>query len=270
MLSMEKRALVIALVKDTKGLILREMRQEKVMEKGAADYVTNVDFAVQEFVKKKLARLFPEIPLIAEEKENTGLRREGTYWILDPIDGTTNLVYDYHFSAVSLGLYEKGEITFGVVYNPFREELFQAAKGEGARLNGIPIHVAGTRRLGDAVVSFGSSPYEKGRAKDFFPLYYRIFMECADFRRTGSAALDMCYVACGRQHAYLEATLKPWDYAAGTVILREAGGLVTDWKGEEPPYLDKSGILAGAPQFMDRLLALIGESGCKQEGYSFL
>ena len=159
-------------------MIFREMTHEKVMEKGAADYVTNVDVAVQNYLKEALEKEFPKIRLIAEEKENLGLDPDNSYWILDPIDGTTNLIRDYHLSAVSLGLYENGEITFGVVYNPFTEELFYGAKGEGAYLNGAPIQVSNQPEFKDAVVSFSSSPYEKNRAKELFPVFYNIFMVC--------------------------------------------------------------------------------------------
>ena len=257
MISAEEQKKVADLVKQTKDLILKEMDEEEVMIKGAANYVTNVDLAVQNFLKEELGKVFPEISLIAEEKENLGLSKEETYWILDPIDGTTNLIRDYHLSAVSLGLYENGEITFGVVYNPFTEELFYGAKGEGAYLNGAPIQVSNQPEFRDAVVSFGSSPYEKNRAKELFPVFYNIFMNCADFRRTGSAALDICYVACGRQHAYLEQNLKPWDYSGASIILREAGGVITDWGNKELPYLSNSDILACVPQFREILLKLI-------------
>ena len=243
----ENQARIIELVKQAKPLILQEMVHEKVTEKGAADYVTNVDVAVQNYLKEALGKEFPDIALIAEEKENLGLNSRKSYWILDPIDGTTNLIRDY----------ENGEITFGVVYNPCTEELFYGAKGEGAYLNGTPIHVSDQQEFKDAVVSFGSSPYEKNRAKELFPVFYNIFMNCADFRRTGSAALDLCYVACGRQHAYLEQNLKPWDYSGATVILREAGGTITDWENKEPPYLENSDILACVPQFRDILQRLI-------------
>ena len=219
MISREEQAKITDLVRETKELIFQEMKNEKVTEKGAADYVTNVDLAVQNFLKEKLERVTPDIPLIAEEKENKNLDPEGIYWILDPIDGTTNLIHDYHLSAVALGLYEKGEIIFGIVYNP----------------------------------------YEKNRAKALFPVFYDIFMKCADFRRTGSAELDMCYVACGRQHGYIEVNLKPWDYSAGTIILREAGGTVNTWKGQEPPYLKNANILACAPQFAEILLEETGK-----------
>lgn len=155
----ENQSKITELIRQTKPLIFREMTHEKVMEKGAADYVTNVDVAVQNYLKEALEKEFPKIRLIAEEKENLGLDPDNSYWILDPIDGTTNLIRDYHLSAVSLGLYENGEITFGVVYNPFTEELFYGAKGEGAYLNGAPIQVSNLPEFKDAVVSFGSSPY---------------------------------------------------------------------------------------------------------------
>lgn len=164
----ENQSKITELIRQTKPLIFREMTHEKVMEKGAADYVTNVDVAVQNYLKEALEKEFPKIRLIAEEKENLGLDPDNSYWILDPIDGTTNLIRDYHLSAVSLGLYENGEITFGVVYNPFTEELFYGAKGEGAYLNGAPIQVSNQPEFKDAVVSFGSSPYEKTGQRNCF------------------------------------------------------------------------------------------------------
>lgn len=244
MLEETEQKQVLELVRETRKLIFGELEAAQVTVKGAADYVTNVDFAVQNFLKKELEKLFPEILMIAEEKENHNLSPDGKYWILDPIDGTTNLIHRYGLSAVSLALYEQGEITFGAVYNPFNEELFYAAKGCGAWMNHQRIRTDESVGLADAVISFGSCPYEKERARDFFPLYLRIFEKCADYRRTGSAALDLCYVACGRQHGYLEQNLKPWDYSAGSLILREAGGKVHRWSGEELPYLKSADLLA--------------------------
>lgn len=242
MLTKEEQKKVIDLVCQTKTLIDQELEHAKITVKGAADYVTNVDFAVQNFLKRELEELFPEILLIAEEKENLNLDAKKRYWILDPIDGTTNLIHHFGMSAVSLGLYEDGEITFGVVYNPFHEELFTGVKGEGAFLNGEKIHVSEIAELKDAVIGYGSSPYEKENAKESFSLFYRLFINCADFRRMGAAALDLCYVACGRQEGFFEKNLKPWDYAAGSVILTEAGGVITDWKGEKLPYLRNSEV----------------------------
>lgn len=259
MLNKQEQKEILKLVYTTKELINRELKDEHVTVKGAADYVTNVDFAVQEYLKKELKKRYPEISLIAEEKENKDLKKEGTYWILDPIDGTTNLIYDYGMSAVALALYEKGEITFGAVYNPFHEEMFYGAKEEGAFLNGKRIRVSPLKDLKDAVIAFGSCPYEKDRAETLFPLFYKIFMHCADFRRTGSAELDLCYVACGRSHGFLEQSLKPWDYAAGSLILSEAGGTAKRWAGDALPYLENADVLAVTSELETPLRNLLKE-----------
>lgn len=259
MLNAAEQKKVIDLVYQTKDLIFREMEHAKVTEKGAADFVTNVDVAVQEFLTKELKEAFPEIDMIAEEKENLNLSEEKRYWILDPIDGTTNLIYDYKMSAVSLGLYEQGEITMGVVYNPFNGEMFTAVKGEGAFLNGEAIHTSEDVELKNSVVSYGSCPYDKSHAKKLFPMFERIFVNCADFRRTGSAALDFCYVACGRQHGFLELNLKPWDYAAGCLIVEEAGGVSSRWNGEKLPYLKNSDTFASTAKLEQELRNLLFE-----------
>ena len=257
MLNREEQKKVIELVCQAKELIFREMENAKVTEKGAADFVTNVDVAVQDYLTKELKEAFPEIEMIAEEKENLNLSEEKRYWILDPIDGTTNLIYDYRMSAVALALYEQGEITLGIVYNPFNDELFTAVKGEGAYLNGKAIHTSEDVELKNAVISYGSCPYEKSRAKELFVMFERIFVNCADFRRTGSAALDFCYVACGRQHGFIELNLKPWDYSAGSLILEEAGGVASRWDGEKLPYLKNSDTFACTSKLAEKLRALL-------------
>lgn len=258
MLTEKEQRQVVELVVQTRPLILEEMKRSKVMVKGAADYVTNVDIAVQEHLKRTLAEKFPGIGMIAEEKGGETERIPGgTYWILDPIDGTTNLIHHYGLSAVALALYEKGEITLGVVYNPFYNELFYGAKGCGAYMNQEPIHVSCVPDLKDAVIAYGSSPYDKEYADELFPVFSRIFKRCADFRRSGSAELDMCYVACGRTEGYLERNLKPWDYCAGSIILKEAGGCVCGWKGQELSYLANEDVLCCGGQFREQLLELI-------------
>lgn len=258
MLTQKEQKQVVEIVVETRPLILEEMKRAKVMVKGAADYVTNVDFAVQEHLKRTLEEKFPGIEMIAEEKGGDIERTpEGSYWILDPIDGTTNLIHHYGLSAVALALYEKGEITFGVVYNPFYDELFYGAKGCGAYMNHEPIHVSEISQLKDAVISYGSSPYEKEYADELFPIFCRIFKKCADFRRSGSAELDMCYVACGRIEGYLEKNLKPWDYSAGSIILKEAGGCACGWRGENLSYLANEDVLCCTGQLKEQLLGLI-------------
>lgn len=236
---------ILKLIKETDRIIFDDEAASEITVKGAADYVTKVDMGVQDFLKKKLADRYPSIGFIGEEQKRFEPDPKGSYWILDPIDGTTNLIYHYGMSAVSLGLYENGRMTFGVVYNPFHKEMFTAVIGQGAYLNGGKISVSGTEQMSNALVAYGSSPYEKGHAHKLFEMFEHIFIACADFRRSGSAALDLCYVACGRQDAYIEQNLKPWDYAAGALILQEAGGSVGTWKADTPlPYLENADVCA--------------------------
>jgi len=164
---------IIDLVHSTRNIIFNEEMAHAVTVKGAADYVTKVDVAVQEYMRKELARLTPDVILLAEEQENNNLDTKKAYWILDPIDGTTNLIHDYRMSAVSLGLYEGGTIMFGVVYNPFTEETFHAVRGQGAFLNGKSIHVSHREAFDTCIIAFGSSPYEKDKASMLSPFSRR-------------------------------------------------------------------------------------------------
>lgn len=236
---------IVAFIHAADRIIFDEAAIMDVKVKGEADYVTKVDLAVQDYLQRELGRLYPEIDFMAEEQEHFVADEKKACWILDPIDGTTNLIYHYQQSAVSLGLYEQGRITVGIVYNPFTKETFTAAEGKGAYLNGKRIHVSLCESLKDALISYGSTPYEKECVHKLFMLYEKLFLSCADFRRNGSAALDLCYVACGRLEAYLEKNLKPWDYVAGSLILTEAGGSIGTWKEEGvPTFLKNNDILA--------------------------
>lgn len=248
---------ILNLIQSTRNIIFNEEMAHAVTVKGAADYVTKVDVAVQEYMRTELVKRTPDVILLAEEQENNNLDPEKSYWILDPIDGTTNLIHDYRMSAVSLGLYEKGQITFAAVYNPFTNETFHAVRGQGAFLNGKPIHASHREAFDTCIISFGSSPYEKDKAPTLFPIFQKVFTETADFRRSASAALDLCYVAAGRIDGYFELNLKPWDYAAGALIIEEAEGKITDWNGQELPYLYNSDVLASTPEIYEKLKSFL-------------
>lgn len=219
---------IISLGKETKGIITNRDMASHVKEKGVADYVTQVDVAVQDFLKKALHTLVPEIQFLGEE---TGLQRmdADSYWILDPVDGTTNLMHDYQHSVVSLALCRQKEIVMGIVYDPFHDELFSAVKGEGSFLNGSPIHVSSAQKLSETIIGIGTAKREL--AKENFSRFLQVYENSQDIRRLGSAALELAYTACGRQGGYFEVYLNPWDYAAGMLIVQEAGGKVTDWNG---------------------------------------
>lgn len=219
---------IINLVRETKEIITNRELAAQVKEKGVADYVTQVDIAVQNFMRRSLYTLAPDIQFLGEE---TGLQQMSAdcYWILDPVDGTTNLMHNYQHSVVSLALCRQKEIVLGIVYDPFHDELFSAVKGEGSFLNGQSIHVSATPKLSETIIGIGTAKREL--AKENFTRFLKVYENSQDVRRLGSAALELAYTACGRQGGYFEIYLNPWDYAAGMLLVQEAGGKVTDWNG---------------------------------------
>ena len=198
-----------------------------VRAKSKTDYVTNVDLAVQELLRERLAALAPDVQFMGEEQDNTGLDWSRPCWILDPVDGTTNLIHNFRHSALSLALAEDGQILFGVVYNPYSGECFTARRGQGAFCNGSPIRVSSADRLEDSLLSVGTVPGRRELADTAFRQMRALYDTCQDVRRTGCASLDLCWVACGRLDGYVELSLQPWDYAAGRLLVEEAGGRVT-------------------------------------------
>ncbi|CCX66109.1 inositol-1-monophosphatase [Firmicutes bacterium CAG:791] len=202
-------------------------------EKGVADYVTAVDYEVQQYIRTQLEEQYPRIQFLSEEKSNDDVDRSGLVWVLDPVDGTTNLIHDYQASVISLALMDKGESVLGMIYDPYMNELFLAEKGKGSFCNGRRIHVSRAASMEECLIAIGTSPYYKELAEKNFDLFKRLFMDCQDVRRSGSAARDLAYVACGRLDGYLEQRLKIWDFAAGMLLVREAGGCVRDYQGAD-------------------------------------
>ena len=210
---------------------------------GKANFVTAYDCKIQEMLQIKLAQILPEAEFLGEE-EDCRINRKAEYiFVVDPIDGTTNFIKDYHMSCVSIGLIRNGKRYLGVVHNPYLDETFSAISGEGAYMNGNAIHVS-SDDLENGVVLFGSSPYNTELAKASFELAYEYFQKCLDIRRSGSAALDLCSIASGRAELYFELILSQWDFAAGALIVEEAGGIVTTVEGDALSCLEKSSVLA--------------------------
>lgn len=234
---------IIALMRKTRGFVENREMAGHVTVKGTADYVTQVDTDIQNYLARELGRLAPGIQFLGEE-EGLHEMSADTYWILDPIDGTTNLIHDYQHSVISLGLCEKGEITLGVIYDPFREDIYHARKGAGSFLNGSPVHVSGAETLGETIISIGTSPYDRELAEENFQRFERVFGKSQDIRRTGSAALDLAYVACGRTGGFFESMLSPWDFAAGMLLVKEAGGKITDFQGRSLEVTKRGSVLA--------------------------
>lgn len=223
---------IIAEIRNAGAVILNADRAAvSVDEKsGHANFVTTYDKKVQEMLKESFARIMPEAVFVGEEEDIHSSIEKGYAFIVDPIDGTTNFIKDYKTSCISVGLLKDGEQFFGAVYNPYLDEMFTAVKGRGAFLNGCPIHVS-NNSLENGIVLFGTAPYYEELSKKSFEVVYEYFNKALDVRRSGSAAIDLCNIAAGRAELYFELRLSPWDYAAGSLIVTEAGGRVTTFEG---------------------------------------
>ena len=251
---------VVALVRQTGVLLTQRPDPQAIQAKSATDYVTNVDLAVEDTLREALAELAPQVQFMGEEEGHSDLDPARPFWILDPVDGTTNFIHNYGHSAISLALAEGGQVVFGVVYNPYRQECFTAVRGQGAQCNGRPIQVSTAPHLSDSLVAVGTVPGHRELGQQAFAQMWAVYNACQDIRRSGSASLDLCDVACGRVDGYLELYLQPWDYAAGSLILAEAGGCATGLDGA-PLCLTKGGpLLSSNGRIHTALLELLERS----------
>lgn len=240
------------------GEILRQRPTLQVAEKGAPlDLVTQVDLASEAVIREILAA--SGVPVLAEEGGGAeGLR---TRWIVDPLDGTMNFVHGFPFYAVSIALEWEGELRLGVIYDPVRDELFEAERGAGARLNGQPIAVSQRAPLRQALVGSGFPSRDRVEKAAWYLGFVQAMLEQAHgFRRAGAASLDLAMVACGRLDGFWEFGLAPWDVAAGTLIVREAGGRVGDIDGG-PLIIDKPRILATNGHIFEEMSARLKACG---------
>ena len=242
------------IIREASKLFLDRTAASQAREKGVCNFVTAVDEAVQVFIQNKLYALYPDIQFIGEEKDNSAIDMSGAVWVLDPVDGTTNLIHDYHASAISLALMENQEVVMGIIYDPYLDEMYHAEKGKGSFMNGTPIHVSRVPAMHKSLIAIGTSPYFKEETDKNFVLFSKIFHNCQDIRRCGAASLDLAHVACGRIDGYLENHLKIWDYAAGTLIVREAGGTVLSYQGNELPMAMSGNVVAGNPKIAEVLV----------------
>ena len=247
---------VIRSVRSAGDLILQRPSFTVTEKEGHANFVTDIDCAVEAFLIRELTSLLPSSGVIGEEKENLVLSSEPT-WIIDPVDGTTNMIHDLRSSAISVALAVDRIPVLGVVYQPYTNELFSAVKGMGATLNEQPIHVSDTP-FDRAIVAFGTCPYHPGLAVKSMNSALSFLRSCADLRRSGSAAIDLANLACGRTDIYFEWTLKPWDFAAGMLLVTEAGGQICVPPGENEPGCGASSAILAAcvPCFMPALQIL--------------
>ncbi|MBR6444635.1 MAG: inositol monophosphatase [Firmicutes bacterium] len=238
------------------GDIISSATDFSIEEKtGRRDIVTSIDLEIQKMLMDKLLGLVPECRFFCEEDTRFDQQYlitdpddvdKGICFIIDPIDGTSNFVFGHRHSCTSIAMAVDGSVEIGVIYDPFRNELFSAEKGFGCYLNGRKLPVF-DEDLEASIAVFGTSPYDESTNAPTFDLAGQLYEMAADVRRTGSAALDCCWTACGRFALFAELSLSPWDYAAGSLIASETGCLVSDIKGEPLSIKRKSSVLIGRP-----------------------
>ncbi len=237
------------------GEILREGygKRHQIDRKGRIDLVTEVDHASETYLVSQIQARFPEHTIDTEE---SGLLSgiDHACWYIDPLDGTTNYAHDIPVFSVSVAFATAGKIQLGVVYNPMLDECFSAELGKGAQLNGQPLHVSQAQTLNDSLLVTGFA-YDAAFADRNLAFFGHFTHVSQGVRRMGSAALDLCYVAAGRFDGYWELTLRPWDFAAGVLIVAEAGGQVTNINGNADLFQTPYSILAGNPVIQPKMLA---------------
>jgi myo-inositol-1(or 4)-monophosphatase len=230
----------------------------QVTEKNHNDYVTEVDQAAEQAIIEVLKKAYPDHAILAEESgASANLHDQNeNVWIIDPLDGTTNFIHGFPQYCVSIALQQRGQITQAVVYDPTRNDLFTASKGAGAYLNDKRLRVTKRDKIADGLIGTGF-PYTDLSSLDEYLKMFRIMTEkSAGLRRPGAAALDLAYVAAGRLDGFFEKKLKPWDIAAGSLLITEAGGIVGTFAGESD-YLYKGDVIAGTPKIFAQMVTLL-------------
>ena len=241
------------------GLVLREQARDLdalvVDEKAANDFVSAADHASEKVIIRYLRERFPDHSVVAEESRED--RRGSPYtWVIDPLDGTTNFIHGVPIYSVSVSLLHESRVVAGAVHDPVRDEMFRAGAGQGAFLDEDPIHVAGRNGLAGCLLATGFPYKMQERLTDYLRSFEAFARATAGIRRAGSAALALSYVACGRFDGFWEMSLSPWDVAAGSLIVREAGGVASDFLGRDG-FMKTGNIVAANPRVHAAMLDVL-------------
>jgi len=236
-----------------------EIEQLQVSQKGPADYVSAADIKAEKVLRAELLKARPRFGFLLEEGGEVSGEDAHHRWIVDPIDGTTNFLHGIPHFAISIGLEMDGEIIAGLVFNPITDEMFYAEKGKGAFLNDKRLRVSARVNLTDSVIGTGIPFHGTPGHKPFLAKLERVMGEVAGVRRMGAASLDLAYVAAGRFDGFWETGLKPWDIAAGIILVREAGGFITDLDGGKD-FMASGNVLAANPKLHKQLLTLLASA----------
>jgi myo-inositol-1(or 4)-monophosphatase len=236
-------------------IIIRHIEQIdklKISVKNSNEYFSEVDLKAEQAIMQYINKNYPEHGFLAEESGSYNADAD-TVWIIDPLDGTTNFLHGYPFFSVSIAVRINNRIEHGVVYDPLHHECFHASRGQGAKLNDKRIRVSKKTQLSTALLAAGFPFHHPTQIEHYLPYMHALIGKCRGMRRTGSAALDLAYVAAGRVDGLCEFGLQPWDIAAGILLIKEAGGLVCDPLGGED-YLKQGHVIAGTPKVLKGLL----------------
>ncbi|HJP90403.1 MAG TPA: inositol monophosphatase family protein [Pyrinomonadaceae bacterium] len=247
------------IAREAGNLLVQRLGTAKITIKGDINLVTEADIAAENLIIERIRSHYPQHGILAEESGEAVLvsgKRSEWKWIIDPLDGTTNYAHGYPCFAVSIGLEHAGELVIGVVYDPMRDEMFAAERGQGATLNDRRIRVSSVEELNASMLCTGF-PYNVRERPNFAKEFVKFTMEAQGVRRDGSAALDLAYVACGRFDGFWEDGLSPWDIAAGAILIFEAGGRVTNFK-DQPLDIYNEQVLATNGLIHDMMLTVIG------------
>ncbi len=229
-------------------------RVRRIEYKGAINIVTDVDKKAEALIIKELKKSFPDYGVLAEESPEQ--KRGSAKWIIDPLDGTTNFAHGFPFFAVSIGLEKEGRVVLGAVYDPLREELFYARRGKGAFLNKKKIGVSTVKKIAKSFLATGFSYTFKDKKNNNINNFANFMQASLAVRRAGAASLDLCYVACGRFDGFWELDLFPWDMAAAAVIIEEAGGKLSDFRGRKFSLYNNN-ILASNGYIHSRMVKIL-------------
>ncbi|MBQ4814443.1 inositol monophosphatase [Pseudoalteromonas luteoviolacea] len=230
-----------------------DLSQVEAAQKGTNDFVTSVDTEAERVIRETILKSYPDHAIVGEELGHTDGKDNDYLWVIDPLDGTTNFIKGIPHFAVSIALKVKGRVEQAVIYDPVRSELFTASRGQGAQLNNKRIRVTKSNELAGSVLATGFPFKQKHHLDAYTEAFKALFIHTADIRRAGSAALDMAYVAAGRIDGFYEIGLKPWDTAAGELLVKEAGGMLMDFAGGAN-YNNSGNIVCGAPKLCQAIV----------------
>ncbi|MBQ6365850.1 MAG: inositol monophosphatase [Oscillospiraceae bacterium] len=257
MLNKELLEKVVNLAREAGKMVLNRENTKIIEKDGVANFVTPTDIAISNFLSEELPKILAGSKIISEESKHNARYDEGYVWVLDPIDGTNNFIYELGLSVISIGLFSDGIPSLGVIYNPYRDEVYTGIRGKGAWWNGKRIQVNQNTAVSQTMVMLETGSCNPREENATFAPLKEVFRDCIDYRVSGCSAMDICYVASGKVSVFFSELISIWDYAAALTILNEAGGKATRWDGSPLDHTHSGTILVTNGILHDEMLRRI-------------